>query len=393
MKSATITAAAALGLAGLMALQGSAQTNITSFKPFVGLDYSPFTGSETPANGNIPANYPTLSQITNDFTNGVNSIVSLAAEISTYGMDGTLSNIAGICNTYGVKCFPCAYVSTGTPADAADTASEISALIAVGNSNYPTTRGLVVGSESMLQGYSPQTLISNINYVRAATHTNTPVGTRDLPSNLINNPGVVAASDFVMADIYAYWAQVPVNDAAAWTIQQWQILTNDFPGKDVLIGEANWPTGGTNTQWSNPAIVPSVANQGLFLSNFVAMANSSHIEYFIFEFRDEPWKVQENVGTVEQNWGIIDTNNVKKQSLVDHLSAGFSLEIVSDKTNRAQIVVQTYEGDPYSILGTTNLLEKLSTNLSFVGASGTNQTIVTATNGGGQNFYRAMQNF
>jgi exo-beta-1,3-glucanase (GH17 family) len=308
-------------------------------------------------------------------------------------MDGTLSNIAGICSTFGVKCFPCAYVSSGTPEDAADTAYEISALIAVGNNNYPTTRGLVVGSESMLQGYSPQTLISNINYVRAATHTNVPVGTRDLPSNLISNPGVVAASDFVMADIYAYWAQIPINDAAAWTIQQWQILTNDFPGKDVLVGEANWPTGGTNTQWSNPAIVPSMTNQGIFLSNFVGMANSNHIEYFVFEFRDEPWKVQENVGTVEQNWGIIDTNNVKKQSLVDYLATGFSMEIHSDKTNRAQIAIQTYEGNRYSILGTTNLLGKLSTNFSFVGASGTNQTIVNVTNSGGQNFYKAMQNF
>ena len=294
--TSSLISIAVLALSGISVVHGSNLTNIISFKPFVGLGYSPFTGTETPSYGNIPANYPTVSQITSDITH----LAFFATEISTYGMDGTLSNIAGICNTYNVKCYPCAYVSTGS---LDDTTNELNALIAVGNSNYPTTRGLVVGSESILQGYSPQTLISNINYVRAATHTNIPVGTRDLPGNL--TASVVAASDFVMADIYAYWANQSITNAAAWTIQQWQALTNSFPGEKVLIGEANWPTAGTNNQFvSNPGVVPSVANQSQFLSEFISMANSNHIEYFIFEYRDEPWKAQEGVGTVEQNWGL-----------------------------------------------------------------------------------------
>src|SRR5208282_5536100 len=97
----------------VQAQQGSTLTNITSFKPFVGLGYSPFTGSETPMNGNFPQYYPTVDQITSDIKN----VAFLATEITTYAMDGTLSNIAGICNTYNIKCYPCAYVSTGSPAD------------------------------------------------------------------------------------------------------------------------------------------------------------------------------------------------------------------------------------------------------------------------------------
>ena len=339
-------------------------------------------------NGNYPQYYPTVAQITSDLTN----IAFLATEITTYGMDGTLSNIAGICNTYNIKCYPCAYVSTGS---LADTTNELNALIAVGNSNYPTTRGLVVGSESILQGYSPQTLISNINCVRAATHTNIPVGTRDLPGNL--TPAVVAASDFVMADIYAYWANQSITNAAEWTIQQWQSLTNAFPGERVLIGEANWPTGGTNNQFvSNLGVVPSVANQSKVLSDFISMANSNGIEYFIFEYRDEPWKSQENVGTVEQNWGIIDTNNIKKQSLVNYLSANFSLTMLSAKSNTAKILVQTYEGNPYSIFGTTNLSGSWGNPITnFTGALGTNQTVVTVTNSSKQKteFYEGLQDF
>jgi exo-beta-1,3-glucanase (GH17 family) len=387
------TAAAALGLVGITALEGATPTNIVSFKPFVGLSYSPFQGTETPLNGNFSQYYPTLAQITHDFASPANSIGSLASEITTYGMDGTLSNIAGICNTYGVKCYPCAYVSSAYPDD---TSYELNALIAVGNMNYPTTRGLVVGSEALLQGYDPQMLISNINYVRAATHTNVPVGTRDIQNTLLGNSAVVAACDFVQADIYAYWAQQPITNAAAWTIQQWQLVTNAFPGRNVQIGEANWPSGGT-TGYTYGG-VSGMSSQAQFLSQFVSMANSNHIEYFIFEYRDELWKVNENntIGTVEQNWGLLDTNSNKKQSLLNYLQAGFTMNILSARTNHSQISVQTYEGDPYSLSASSNLLGKFnSLTTNFVGALGTNQTTITVTNSGNQNsgFYRAMQNF
>ena len=83
--------------------------------------------------------------------------------------------------------------------------------------------------------------------MRAATHTNVPVGIRDTPYQLANNPAVVADCDFVQADIYAYWNEVSVTNAAVWTIQQWQSLVAQYPETKVEIGEANWPTGGTNS--------------------------------------------------------------------------------------------------------------------------------------------------
>jgi exo-beta-1,3-glucanase (GH17 family) len=368
------------------AQQGSTLTNISSFKPFVGLGYSPFTGIQTP---NYGGTYPTVAEITYDLTN---SLIYLASEIRTFGMDGTLSNIAGICNTYNIKCFPCAYLSTNLT----DDTNEINALIAIGNSNYPTTRGLIVGTEALQAGYDSQLLISNINYVRAATYTNVPVGTADVPDSLLTNQAVVSNSDFVMINPYAYWAQISITNAAAWTIQQWQSFTNSFPGKRVLIGEANWPTDGENSFWTNPAVVPSVANQSEFLSEFISMANSNGIEYFIFEYRDEPWKIQEEIGTVEQNWGIIDTNNIKKQSLVNYLSADFSLTMLSAQENTANILVQTYAGNPYSLFGTTNLLGSWGNPITnFTGALGTNQTVIATTNTSKLNtrFYKALQNF
>jgi exo-beta-1,3-glucanase (GH17 family) len=366
-------------LLAAMAMQAQPQG-----KPFVGLSYSPFTGNQSP-NGI----YPTVAQMTGDFV-ATNGIVALANEISTYGMEGSLSNIPAICNTYGVKCYPCAYLSTN---DFADDTNQLNALIAVGNANYGTTMGLVVGSEAILQGYDPQTLISNINYVRAATRTNIPVGTREIPANLLNNPAVVSNSDFVMADIYAYWSQIPITNAVAWTIQQWQSITNAFPREKVMIGEANWPTGGTNTLWNNLGIVPSVANQSQFLIDFVSMVNSNNIEYFIFEYRDEPWKIQEGVGTVEQNWGILDANNNDKQSLVDYLSTlpnelGFTDTTNADDT--LTIIAYTGTGRVVTIPTNINGLEVtgIGTNAFYGNSNLASVTISgSVTNVGTKAFY------
>ena len=385
MRSRLVKVVLAFGIASVTTVHAIVPTNIPCFKPFLGLSYSPFQGNESP-NFN---SFPSVADIAYDLTN---SVTYLASEIETYGMDGTLSNIPALCNSFNIMCYPCAYLSTN---GATDNPYEINALIAVGNQNFPTTRGLIVGTESILFGYSPATLISNINYVRAATGNSVPVGTRDAAASFANNPAVVAACDFIQVDTYAYWAKMPVDEAAVWTIQQWQALTNQFPGTRVEIGETDWPCGGTNALWDDGAVVPSVANQDKFLSEFIPLANSNGIEYFIFDFRDETWKVQDGYGTIETNWGVLYATNVKKQSLLDHLSDGFSLNMTAASQNTATIWVDTYESDPYLLFSTTNLTVPGNLAVSFTGAAGTNQTAITVTNSSGQGawFYNASQNF
>jgi exo-beta-1,3-glucanase (GH17 family) len=352
------------------------------------LDYSPFLGNESPNDGT----YPSVEQITYDVTN---ALVSLAGEIALYSLDGTQSNIPGICAQYNLKCYPCAFLTSDDPAG---NTNQLNVLIAIANNNYPTTLGLIVGTEPFtLYGYDPQTLVSNINYVRAATGGRVPVGTREIPYQFDVNQDVVAACDFLMVDVHPYWGQVPIDQAATWVIQQWQGLTNNFPGKKIIIGETGWPTAGTNTKWSNPSVIPSPGNQALFLSQFIPLANANNIEYFIFEYRDELWKIQEGYGSVEQNWGVVDGNTQKKPALVDVLSSNFFVSINSTDPNQgAQITINTFEGDPYYLFATGNTLDGWGAPaLSFTGAAGTNQTTVTVTNllQPGPVLWRAMQRF
>ena len=360
-------------------------TNIPSFKPFLGLDYSPFTGSESPNFGPQPS----AADIEYDLTN---NLIFLATEIATYSMDGAQSNIPALCNTCHIQCYPCAFLSTNLE----DNTNELAALIAVGNQNFPTTRGLIVGSEAMLAGYNVSDLIDQINYVRAATSNSVPVGTRDTAGEFFENPEIVSACDFIQADIHPYWAEMSENDAVAYTIQQWQELTNQFPGVRVEIGETGWPTGGTNALWDNPAVVPSVANQSAYLAQFIPVAQSMGIEYFIFDFRDESWKTQDGYGTIDTNWGVYYGTDVKKPSLTNFLSAGFTHQIISGNATNATLLVNTYESDPYLIYSTTNLTSSPWYLVStFTATAGTNQTIVNVPNPDNSSawFYRAGQDF
>jgi exo-beta-1,3-glucanase (GH17 family) len=385
MKPRIIKAVAALAIFTAATVQGVVPTNFISFKPFMGLAYSPFRGSESPNY----YTYPSVADITYDLTN---NLIYLASEIETYGMDGTLSNIPALCNQYNLKCYPCAFLS---PTNLAENNNEMYALINVGNQNFPTTRGLVVGTEAVFDGYDVNTLINNINYIRAATSNTVPVGTRDVPQIFQNNPSLVAACDFIQVDIYAYWAQMPIEQAATWTIQEWQQIASQYPGKRVEIGEANWPTGGTNSLWTDYSVVVNQQNQSVFLSQFVPLANSNGIEYFIFDFRDETWKQQDGYGTVETNWGIVEAYDYKKLGLLNYLSAGFSLKIHSTNASHANIVIPTYEGDPYFLDSTGNLLDSPGNIAAvFWGAPGTNRTVFTVTNSGLPGiFFRVAQDF
>jgi hypothetical protein len=70
--------------------------------------------------------------------------------------------------------------------------------------------------------------------------------------------------------------------------------------------------------------------------------------------------------------------------------------MLSAQENTANILVQTYAGNPYSLFGTTNLLGSWGNPITnFTGALGTNQTVIATTNTSKLNtrFYKALQNF
>src|SRR5262249_36928340 len=74
-----------------------------------------------------------------------------------------------------------------------------------------------------------------------------------------------------------------------------------FPGKEVLIGEAGWPSRGRMREGA----LPSRVNQARFISDILDRARKGHFRVNLFEAYDEPWKRQWE-GTVGDSWGMFD---------------------------------------------------------------------------------------
>ena len=121
---------------------------------------------------------------------------------------------------------------------------------------------LCVGSEALLRGdlqpgtaNSPAANLSNsttlstlIGYIKAVRQAvqsaGTPLAYDDTYQTLLNNPAVCQQTDYLLANIYPYWEGVSIGQAASFTQQKYSLLTTAYPGKQIWIGEAGWPTDG-----------------------------------------------------------------------------------------------------------------------------------------------------
>ncbi|KAG2112160.1 glycoside hydrolase family 17 protein [Suillus cothurnatus] len=190
--------------------------------------------------------------------------------------------------------------------------------ITVGNEfilDYVTEQGQSDPNGSAGQAAAAAMLIPWINDTRSMLSSmglsNISVGNADAGSYFNNE--VLAAVDYGMANVHPWFANVSIDDAAAWTGDFFNTtdfaLAQTLPNKPkMFIAETGWPTGSSsfNADPSDGPSLASVANLQIFLNDFVCSANQNGTGYFFFEFSDEPWK-NTTFGGVEAYWGLFDS--------------------------------------------------------------------------------------
>jgi hypothetical protein len=78
-------------------------------------------------------------------------------------------------------------------------------------------------------------------------------------------------------------------------------MVRAFPGKEILIGEAGWPSQGRMRDHA----LPSRINQARFFSELLTLSRQEGFRVNLFEAYDEPWKRQWE-GTIGAHWGLLD---------------------------------------------------------------------------------------
>ncbi|KAI0044169.1 glycoside hydrolase family 17 protein [Auriscalpium vulgare] len=292
---------------------------------FYGLAYTP-NGSQLPSCGN------SLQDVIED----VQLMSQLTTRIRLYGADCNQSALVleAIKQTkVNISVFLGNYpVPTDNTAYTRQRDTIIAAIQTYGTDNIA---GVTVGNEFMLNylnangaqdpnsavgNTGAQLLIADIQDTVSAIQAlnlnkHIPVGTADAGAYF--NTEVLSAVEYGMSNVHPWFANVSIDQAAAWTneffqeqnVQPASLLSNH---PTMYIAETGWPSNSSDAgNESNGPSTASNANLQEFLNTFVCQSNTNGTGYFYFEFFDEPWKDQQ-FGGVEGWWGLFTSNKTLK---------------------------------------------------------------------------------
>ncbi len=174
---------------------------------------------------------------------------------------------------------------------------------------YDNIEEAIVGNEALLRNdISVDDLIVYLDEVREATEV--PISTAEPWHIWLKNPELVKHVDYIAVHLLPYHEGVPIEGAAAYTIDRYKELALAYPRKRIVITEVGWPSSG-------PTIGASVAsdvNQARFVREFLAKNSNSQYDYYLMEAFDQPWKYNIE-GWAGAYWGMFDAKRTPKYAL------------------------------------------------------------------------------
>ncbi len=271
-----------------------------AFQRVKGLAYSPFRPGQSPLTGI----YPTPDQIDQD----MQLLSGKTAAISTYGATKGLEAIPGLALKHHLHVTVCAWIDD----DLANNELEIQSAIKLANT-YSNVNALLIGNEAVLRadhaepGKGDRVARQIIQYMtRAREQVRVPVSCAESYDVFVRHPDLARQCDFLSAHFLPYWEGLSIDSAAAAVVDQYDYLQAEFPDKRIVMSEVGWPSAGDFRISS----VPCRWNQECFVRRFLAAAGRNHLDYFICEAFDQPWKAGE--GDVGRYWGLWDADRHAK---------------------------------------------------------------------------------
>jgi exo-beta-1,3-glucanase (GH17 family) len=265
----------------------SALAALPMAKPMEYICYSPYRDGQAPGTGSEP----TEAQVREDFL----ILAPLVKGIRTYSSLGIHARIPDLAREAGLE----VHVGAWIDGNEAGNQAQVEALIRLAKGGNPAIKGLIVGNEVLLrQDVSKARLLEYIRQVKDA-NTGVPVTTADIYQRIRDHAADLdPVVDYVMAHVHPYWEHQAVADAAGHVVAGWKQVKERYPGKQVIIGETGFPSGGQ----AMGGAVPSLENQARFTGEIAVLGAREGMRFMLFTSFDEAWKTAE--GAVGGNWGI-----------------------------------------------------------------------------------------
>src|SRR6266852_3886752 len=255
------------------------------------VSYAPFRGDQTPHNPDLIVSQ---EQIAED----LGELAKISKCIRTYSIDNGLDKVPELASRVGLKVLLGVWIGR----DRAKNALLINTAISLTKDHPGAIAAIIVGSEVLLRG---EMTVSDLQEIIRSVkpRVDVPVTYADVWEFWLRYREVGADVDFVTIHFLPYWEDVPprAEDAAAHVDDIRKQVAAAFPGKEILIGEAGWPSHGR----MRDVALPSRINQARFVSELLERARQDNFRVNLFEAYDEPWKRRWE-GTVGGYWGLFD---------------------------------------------------------------------------------------
>ena len=258
------------------------------------VSYAPFRGDQTPHN---PRLIVSPEQIAED----LGELAKVTKCVRTYSIDNGLDMVPELASKAGLKVLLGVWIGR----DRAKNLLLINHAVALANDHPGVVTSLIVGSEVLLRGeMTVSDLREFIRLARSRVHV--PVTYADVWEFWLRYREMAADVDFVTVHMLPYWEDVPprAEEAASHVDEIRKQVAVAFPGKEILIGEAGWPSQGRMRDGS----LASRINQARFISEILERARAEKFRVNLFEAYDEPWK-RKWEGTVGGYWGMFNAGD------------------------------------------------------------------------------------
>ena len=262
-----------------------------------GVSFSPYQANQNPQ----ADKHPSPAEIDRDLS----LLEGKVRWVRTYSATDGIEVTAGLAKKYGLNVIAGAWIDNRRDRNE----REIANVIAEARENANVKR-VLVGNETLLRADVPtEDLIGYIRRVRAEVKV--PVSTAEPWHVWLKHPELGREVDFIAIHILPYWEGLPIDQALDYVMQRYQQVKDAFPQKPVVITEVGWPSEGRMRRGA----APTPAAQATFLREFLNVANTRGLDYFIMEAFDQPWK-RDIEGSVGGYWGIYNADRVAKFPLV-----------------------------------------------------------------------------
>jgi exo-beta-1,3-glucanase (GH17 family) len=299
---ATVVAVAALGaIAGLawwyargqpvtLPDAGMEKLPCVSYSPYRLPGQTPFTKGFVVSPAQIDADLALLAQ--------------RARCVRTYSVDQGLAAVPALARKHGLRVLLGLWIGR----DRAENERELARGLEVIRRDGDAIDAVIVGNEVLLRRELPASVLAEyIGRVRAATTL--PVTYADVWEFWLQNPALAGAVSFVTVHMLPYWEDepMPIERAVDHVVSVLGGVRESFPGKEIFIGEAGWPSKGRRREGA----VPSRVNQARFVRELANAAAARGLRYNLIEAFDQPWK-RRLEGTVGGFWGMLDAEGREK---------------------------------------------------------------------------------